>query len=261
MRFPDNYPDFSMSARRRLSELGVGSEQLTQLRLSLKTIQLFALPTSYAPKAEIACILDEVEELSRSLATKLNALVSMPTAAYGAAFSLLEEGYWQSRPDDEGPTSSSHLTPRLVALGEAARFGRESLPAQQSRPRLADPRPIKRIEQALMQGWLNAKGSRVRTTPDNETLEQALASARENPPLGPYPSAFIPSKNGAFREIVGICYAAVGANSDPLRAIEGHLKLRNECRRRSLAALENGLRSATKKKGSKRLTTTTSPKD
>jgi len=247
MKFLEGYPDFSAADRRRLAELGVVDAQVTELRLALSTVRMFADPKSYAPRSDIAGVLSDVEGLAEGLVTKLSALVTQPSAAHSAAHVLIEEGYWQEdRLDDSGPTSSHHLIPRLQALREAARSARSGLPKGQTRLRLADPRPIKRIKEALLSGWSKHHGSRVRSTPNNETFEEAIASAKMNPPLPPYPKAFSPSKapNSEFREIAGICYGTVGGNVDPLRAIENYLKRDREVRKETMAALSRGLDKA-----------------
>lgn len=239
---------FSQEDRQRLQELGVSDHQIFRLQQALPFVRVFANKNSYAPNAEIAEILLDIQKHANGLSKRLTALITRPSAAHGAAHGLIEERYWVGeRWEDEGPTSSHHLLPRLKALEGAAEAASASLPpGRPSRRKTADPRPIRHIDEALRQGWLRDQGSRVRSSRGDESLVEMLEDARATIPLPPYPKTFCPSTatSRAFREIVGICYQSVGGTADPRAAIENYLKAEREIRKEARAALEEGIKSA-----------------
>jgi hypothetical protein len=244
MKFPANHPDFNATDKNRLKELGVSDAQIKHLRLALPKVRMLANPNSYAPRSDVVDVLSKVRTHADGLIACLVALAKQSSAAHSVAHALIEEGYWQGeRLNDDGPTSSHHLIARLQALAKASQNAASGLPKGQTRPRLADPRPIKWIEESLFSGWLEQRGSRVRNTPAKETLADMIAAAKANPPLPPYPKEFKPSKaeNGVFREIVGICYRTVDGNNDPLRAIESYLAIERKKRKDLISAIENSV--------------------
>lgn len=240
-------PDFSDDDKKRLRQLGVVDEQLAELRYALIIVRMTVAPK--ATKNGTKALLVEIRALSDKLDRKLMSLISQPSAEHNLTHALLEERYWliDDRQDDIGPTISSHLIPRLRALSTCASDALDSLPNNPTRNRSADPAPIKRIAAALLHGWIKSQGSRVRTTPENETLADMIAEAKASPPQPPYPDAFQPSvsENAPFREIAGICYRTVGGNPDPERPIKSFLSRQKKTREAAMAALEEGIRSAT----------------
>lgn len=66
---------------------------------------------------------------------------------------------------------------------------------------------------------------------------------RNGPQRKVFPDSLRPSAadSSGFREVVGICYEAVGGNPEPVAAIKGYLKAQRELRAKGIEALEAGI--------------------
>jgi hypothetical protein len=74
--------------------------------------------------------------------------------------------------------------------------------------RQANPFAVRRIEKALLNGFV-----------------KRYSNKDPSKPLPPYPFKPSSSPGSCFREIVGICYEAMGQKyTDPERAIKKHIK-------------------------------------
>lgn len=233
-------PEFSDSDRRRLSALGVVDAQVAHLRHACVHVWLHTRKP--AARNDVAELLDDVSELADKLLNKLAAIGSRVSAAHASAHTLIELEYWKVRPDDSGPTSFHCLAPRIEALRDAARQGKQELPSSPSRHRSASPYPVGKIAEALQTGWREAYGSSahsVRYEGGREVYPKERMGKR-------YPRALIPSAadGSAFRAIVGICYEAMGGNPDPVAAIKNYLKAERASHAEPLAALEVGIAEA-----------------
>lgn len=241
-------PDFTPQQRKRLVDLKLRPEQIAELRYALLVVRMVL--TKPAANNDVSEHLREVEKLASDLIRKLSAIGIQKSPEHSAAYALLEVNYWQGEMLDEvGATIPEHLLPRLAALKKAAVEARTTLPNKPARWRKADPRPIKRIRDALYAGWAKAQRGRATRIPEGLSLEEALAAAKENRTL-PFPKAFDVSKspNSVFRDIAGICYEAAGGgpDSDPERAIKAFLQEDREQTARAMAALEKGIARATR---------------
>ncbi|MBU8976400.1 hypothetical protein JI752_009645 [Lysobacter sp. MMG2] len=221
-----------------LNRLGVSDEQVTELRTTLVFIRAITSPR--AARNDVAVLLKDVERLSSDLVRKLDALAGLPDAAHGTAFAKIEERYWQERPEDDGHNVAAAIGPRLSALVKVAREAQADLPDHPTRNKAGDPRPIRSIQDALLRGWIAARGSRIRVSGYYETEEAMVAAAQQNPPLPRYPKEFLPSvsEGSSFHEIVGICYLAAGYKGFPKRALQAYNKHYNDRRRELLRGLE-----------------------
>lgn len=239
-------PDFTEPQRKRLRQLGVCAEQIAELRYALLTVQMvLAKP---AANADVRSHLDEIEEQAAALVRKLCAMQLQSDPEYRTVYALIETKYWQGEMLEEaGATVSQHLLPRLQALATAAREASETLPAKPARWRKADPRPIKRIMEALYAGWSRAKGTGVRRTPDYQTPEEAFAAIGQAR-TKPFPKELRASSatGSPFREIAGICYEAAGGGQDydPERAIKAYMAESRALTASLMKALEAGVAQA-----------------
>lgn len=242
--------NFTAAQRRELRRLGVCDQQMEALRFATVTIKRVLYPA--AAHNDVAALLDRIADASRELGLKLHSLAAQIDSAHATAFCLVETGYWQGdRLGDEGPSAAYHLIPRLAALSSAAVAGKESLPEGPARSRTADWQPIKKIDSALLHGWVKAHGPFVRSSGDPESVAVALAEIHAQAPAKPYPKEFRPSSSAdsVFRRIVGICYAAAGAvNNDPERAIKAYVSKVRKYRAEARAAIEQGNNSAKEKR-------------
>ncbi len=197
-----------------------------------------------AARNDVKRLLDEVAERSEALAHTLSELHDGPDAAHGEALRVIEEGYWHDHPEDDGAMVAHHLLPRLATLATVARAGVKS--GAPTRHRTSDPRPIARIETALIAGWTKRHGPKVVTfwgDPSDENITAMIEDAKANPPGKPYPGRFRPSvsESAVFRDIVGICYAAAGYSAFPKRALEAYVKMENKHRREILREVQRTL--------------------
>lgn len=232
-------PDFTPNHVRDLKALGFCDEQVSELRKALLAVRQVLVKQ---PKnGETRDLLADVESLSARLLTKLIAIACTIDLEHAKAGALIETSYWKQRPHDQGNTAMIHLIPRLRALQEAALYGLAQVPAGQPvRQRSADPAPIERIDTALIYGWFLAHSdgpSYSRGTRCEEAESAAAIQAQDRQPRPEYPKVLRPSASpsSAFRIAVGICYQAVGGNSDPERAIKEYMK---RCRQHRTASVE-----------------------
>lgn len=233
--------DFTAVQLRELQRLGCEPEQITELRHAFPRIRL-ALHRRAARNA-VKASLETVAKHADALLKELGKIAMQTDPARAAANLIIEEVYWRHFPDDSGPWSAHHMLPRLRAVADGARSGIEKLPAKPTRHHTANPLPIRAIDHALISGWskVHVHIHHVR----EDTPSQWAAHAKAHPPAGPYPRRFIASDapKSAFREVVGICYEAAGAevDTDPLRAIRAYLKLKREKHVEAMARLEEVL--------------------
>lgn len=223
MAFPAGWPDFTDDQRRELKRLGVCDEQITGLRYALGHIRQ-SLRRPSANNA-VAAHLAEIERLAIELSRKLRVGI-VPEAA-----GMIEEGYWAQHPMDDGHNVAAHLCPRLDTLTAVANAAIEALPkGKPVRSRVGSPRPIRLIDDALRNGWVKRHGPVAMSWTDPE----------------PFPAEHCPSvsEGSAYREIVGICYAAAGYKRFPKRALEAHVKACNLDRKELLAVLDEALSQA-----------------
>ena len=244
MAFPAGWPDFTDDQRRELKRRGVCDEQITELRHALGHIRQ-SLRKPSANNA-VAAHLAEIERLAIELSRKLRVGI-VPEAA-----GMIEDGYWAQHPMDDGHNVAAHLCPRLDTLTAVASAAIEALPkGKPVRSRVGSPRPIRLIDDALMNGWVKRHGPVAMswTDPDGDeaaVIAAMIEDAKANPPGKPFPAEHCPSvsEGSAYREIVGICYAAAGYKRFPKRALEAHVKARNLDRKELLAGLDEVLSQA-----------------
>lgn len=244
MAFPTGWPDFTGDQKREMRRHGVCDEQIAELRHALGHIRQ-SLRKQSANNA-VAAHLADIERLAIELSRKLRVGI-VPEAAH-----MIGVGYWAQRPMDDGHDVAAHLCPRLDTLTAVARAAIEALPeGEPVRKKTGNPRPIRLIDDALMRGWVKRHGPVAMswTAPDGDeaaVIAAMIEDAKANPPGKPFPKEHCPSvsEGSAYREIVGICYAAAGYKRFPKRALEAHVKARNLDRKELLAVLDEVLSQA-----------------
>lgn len=110
-------PKFSAGQIERLKKLQLADSQIEQLRYACMTVKVHVQRP--AARNDVAELLREVETLAEKLLRKSTALALPTSSAHAHANSLVEIGYWQARPDDEGATSFLSAGPRIRALRDA----------------------------------------------------------------------------------------------------------------------------------------------
>ena len=237
-------PDFIPEHVRQLKTLGVCDEQISELRKALLTVRRAFI--RQPSNNDTRDILADVEKLTAKLLKKLESIALQIDSPHDKAGSLIDQSYYQQRPDDDGHTAMLHLVPRLRALHTAARYGLDQIPTKESvRHRLADPAPIKRIHTALITGWHQAHSdgpSYRRGMPCEESESAVAIQKQDRRPRPAYPKRLQPSTSAgcAFRKVVGICYVAVNGTADPERAISeyvGEFKKRRDVKVKATLSL------------------------
>jgi hypothetical protein len=240
-------PDFAPDQLRALKRLKLCDQQIDELRGAL--IEVRRVLSKPAARNDVRSTLKDVKKQSSQLAKMLRAIGDPQNAARAESLAIIEQGYWQGDfLSDVGCTSMHHMVPRLEALAKAAAAGLAELSDEPTRHRSADPRPVKRIQAALRNGWRKAHGSSVRSTSGPETIEQAMARLNANPPPAPYPKKLDPSRSATstFFKVVGICYAAVGGNPDPDGPIRNYLNSEKAKMEELSVAFKKGVAKAAK---------------
>lgn len=246
-------PDFSVDDRRKLSRLGVCPEQIEELRFALIWVRLVLRPP--AGKNATKAHLTEIRDAATALHKKLGVLYRMPGADYQHAAELLDALRIVDDADDPTASISDLVLPRLTMLLEATAYGLRELAEQgPARHRTGDPRPVARIETALVKGWVTAHGpiaeritARTKGTGDlardeaamEEEVTRQIAQTSRTRPAKPYPKKLQPSSQ-EFKEVVRVVYAAAGYG-EPKRAIEKFVALWNASRAGAAAAMQKAI--------------------
>lgn len=187
-------PQFVPEHRARLQQLGLLPTQIVELEATLPLNR--AMLERPAP---MDAVRGEIETFRKAISKALAIIDGKVDARNEAAWRIEEAGFELGYRHDD-------LRRALAAAGAAE----TALPKEQRRVH-ADIRPIARIVKALMDGFIKT----------------------HTPPFPPYEMKVSSSPGSDFREIVGICYVAIGQhNSDPERAIKAYIRLkedRNRC--------------------------------
>lgn len=230
------FPDFSEIQRKTLQDLGVCEEQIQELRKALLTVRSAVQPK--AARNEVLEQLDAVIDLADALDAKLRALQTTPAISHQSALQRIEQEFWQRAGDLSGPNVHSAISPLLELLAGSARSAKAGLPEVATRHSVSDPRPIIRIEEALYSGWLKRHGPFAESWVQPEGGEKAevaamAEAAKRARAAPPYPREFKASVSEGtyFREIVALCYEAVGYPRFPKRALEAFVKRENAQRK------------------------------
>lgn len=216
---------FTDPQRKQLVNLGCEAEQVAQLSGELPGIRRTLY--RHARRNDVSAILEAVAKHAEALLKELGRIASQTDPSRAEANVVIERAYWQAFPGDDGAWSAHHMMPRLKAIAAGARAGIAALPTKPTRHRTADPRPIARIDAALVYGW-----------------------SKTHSPGDLCPEKFKPSdttrkrdgSGSVFREIAGICYEAAGSpKGESLRAIRTYLQQERARHAEALARLNEGL--------------------
>jgi hypothetical protein len=228
------WPDFSIEHKEELSRLGVTPAQIVQLRRALLTVR--SVIAQQPRRGDVREILRNTASLSASLAKCLGGSPSNEKAHIAAA-GLIASAYWKdTRVRHTGATVALYLIPLLESLGDAARSGISALPRGPVRHKTADPKAIEAISNALVYGWSQ-----------HNSVEWTNIGASKDPDPSfrpkPFPKKFRPnwSSSSTFARIVSTCFAAVGGNEQPERAIKAYMEKRNKHQAESRANFNEGI--------------------
>lgn len=207
-------PKFTQKQRTRLRTLGLCPAQIDEIEGVLKLNRsLLEQPAPMSDVREELGALRDVIDCARKVASK----ITDPEEHAKDKFAARNEARWRlhmaaSEVSDVIEALSASVA-GLEKLGQITERALDNLPKKQRRSVAADFRPVARIDEALLRGFMKAY----------------------KPPFPPYMPRVSSSDNSTFRQIVGICYEAAGLeNSDPVRAIKNYKKvLKQRAARRS----------------------------
>lgn len=193
---------FTDNQRERLCRLGLLAEQIAELES--------VLPLNRALLEQPAGMGDVRTELV-DLSAALNcAHAAVENVDKGKSLERLErnEARWRLELADFETTGTWDTLPTalkaLAAADIVIQRALADLPNKQRGSVAADFRPVALIKEALLRGFIKA----------------------HKPPFPRYTLRVSSSEGSTFREIVGICYEAMGKNTDPERAIKEYKALR-----------------------------------
>lgn len=195
---------FTEEQRERLRKLDLLTEQIAEIES--------ALPLNRSLLEQPAGMADVREELSVLSAALKRAHAAAEKVDKGKS-PKLNEARWRLELADFDTTNACETLPTVLKALAAADIGIQralaDLPNKERRSVAADFRPVARIKKALLDGFIKA----------------------HKLPLPPCTLRVSSSEGSKFREIVGICYEAMGQkNADPERAIKQYIAL---CKRES----------------------------
>lgn len=247
-------PSFSEDDKRDFRRLGLCVEQVEELRFAVNWVKLWIRPP--VAKNKIKAHLTEIQAAAKALYEKLDLPAVGASSGHQQALELLDERAVIIDPGAEDALHPVALLPHLATLLDVTDYALDQLAKQgPARYRTGDPRPIKRIEVALLDGWARAHGSigihvrcRALGTGDPEADDAAMDAAivqkldegAKAKPSNPYPKKLLPSGD-AFKDVVRLVYAAAKYNKDPKRAIENFVAEWNAEREGAVAAMTAGL--------------------
>ena len=217
-------PDFNAAQRRELASLGLSDIQVQELRDVLDVVR-WRLQKP-AARNEVKKLLSEVLAASADLTGLLERMAPAIDKAHQGALGILGRTYWlMQTPGDWDLDLTDHLIPRLQSLHEAARLGLHLLPESPTRNKTGAWEPVHVIDQALLLGWLK-QNAPAESDVHSYGFAEMLAYGDDELLELQVPADFRASASPgcAFRRIVGICYAAVGGNPDPERALKAYMK-------------------------------------
>lgn len=200
-------PNFSPDQRKRLRGLGLIDAQIDELEanaLPISRAWLQKTPTLQDVRDELQALFVAMERAAAAL-SGLQSTATMTPAKREAQARILEacfEIHDDPHDNHDFVEKASHALSRVKAMVQHAQ---ESLPNTQRRSAAASHGPVAWIHEALVSGFANGHCQ----------------------PLPRYTLRTSSSQGSRFREIVGICYEAMGqGNTDPERAIRAFIAWR-----------------------------------
>lgn len=192
-------PRFNPEQRQQLLTLGILEAQIA--RLERDALQ----PAEYALRQlpRLQDVRDELAEVKKAISDAkkaLSRLLSADDESTALGETLQRVINEDLKMQGDGQVLERLLYP-LAAANAVVERAQKTLPDEQRRPHSASFYPIQLIDEALRQGFQDSQ-------PDVEEANFKLSS----------------SPNSLFRNVVGICYEAMGqASTDPYRAITAYL--------------------------------------
>jgi len=215
-------PEFTQDQRRRLRECGLIDAQIDEVETFALPICLALLtrpPTMQEVRNELIVVSKALERAHEAMAALSSANLAAPGRFEASQRVLMAEYNLQG----DGSVFEKTLA-QLVATQAVLNHAQAELPEGPRRDPAASAMPVNRIDQALLSGFVKWYST-------------------EDAPMPHYMMKPSASPGSDFREIVGLCYEAMGRqNSDPERAIRAYVKWRKDRDRvqRAERADENG---------------------
>jgi len=207
-------PTFSAPDLKRLQDLGLLREQIAELVKALPICRSYLRQP--AALADVRAVLGDTRTAVENAIRQLDRFDRVESSAYGEARVRFDQAYFanarvpETRDEELLNAALNYLDRVRTSLTDAL----ADLPTEQRRHRTASFVPVMKIDGALLRGFTLA----------------------HKPPMPPYLLHASISPGSTFREVVGLCYRAIGANDDPERAIKGYIRWRKERDRASRIA-------------------------
>jgi hypothetical protein len=194
---------FSEDARCRLRGLGLIKEQIAELEevLPFCRLDIADAPRLQDVRAELKAASRTIE---RAFAQTRRLLLEYNTVSPIAreAMNRIQKASHEAGGDC---CEIERARDALVPLDRAVTKALADLPKEQRRTRAAAPRPVKRIDDALIRGWGRGGGGRAyNLAPDPEIRDGTARITRRRRA----------NAKRKFEEIVQICYDTIGAPQD-----------------------------------------------
>lgn len=199
----DSRPQFTQAQRDILKNQGLIDEQIKELEtiLPLCRAWLRNLPTMTEVREGLRDLDKAISKTRRLISKAHNATQRTP-----GQNEILQRLFSADYEENHSLETISKTMETLAQMQSITNRALTDLPREQRRHTSANPYPVQCIDNALVKGFI--KGG--------------------DPPFPPYTLKRSSSPNCPYRNIICICYEAMGFdNADPERAIRNFLKLKN----------------------------------
>ncbi len=222
-------PIFSRDQRADLMRMGLCDVEINELEIYLPLCRAWL---GRPPKLQD--VRDAIESLHSAMKKAHGAMTNLRTAT-----PLMEakfEALVRLQLVDEDGEIDRAMQALEIACSVVQRT-QKSLTTKQRRHRTADIAPVRLIDKALLQGFIKRPST---NSTDSKTGQ------RQSNPVRPYTLRRSYSPKSKYRKIMGICYEAIGQESDPVRAIKAFIAWRRRTDKRMRKEIDEKVRTETK---------------